>query len=114
MPPPPLPIDPFLPEILDAVRSHRAVVVTAAPGAGKTTFALRVATELLSRGEVRAITVVAPTEHLKGQWAEAAARVGIQLDPAFRNAQERHGASFCAHGWPIGQCTCAQGRHAIG
>jgi ATP-dependent helicase HrpB len=33
----PLPIDPFLPEILDAVRSRRAVVVTAAPGAGKTT-----------------------------------------------------------------------------
>ncbi|HLS72673.1 MAG TPA: DEAD/DEAH box helicase family protein, partial [Actinomycetaceae bacterium] len=72
----------------------RDFLAVATPGAGKTTFALRVATELLSRGEVRAITVVAPTEHLKGQWAEAAARVGIQLDPAFRNAQERHGASF--------------------
>ena len=35
--PSPLPIDPFLPEILDAVRSRRAVVVTDAPGAGKTT-----------------------------------------------------------------------------
>ena len=72
----------------------RDFLAVATPGAGKTTFALRVATELLSRGEVRSITVVAPTEHLKGQWAEAAARVGIQLDPAFRNAQERHGASF--------------------
>jgi ATP-dependent helicase HrpB len=32
-----LPIDDFLPAILDAVRSRRAVVLSAAPGAGKTT-----------------------------------------------------------------------------
>ena len=32
-----LPIDVFIPEILDAARRRRAVVVTAAPGAGKTT-----------------------------------------------------------------------------
>ena len=34
---PPLPIDPCLPDILAAVRRARAVVVTALPGAGKTT-----------------------------------------------------------------------------
>jgi ATP-dependent helicase HrpB len=34
---PPLPIDPFVPLILDAARRSRAVVVTAPPGAGKTT-----------------------------------------------------------------------------
>ena len=56
------------------------------PGAGKTTFALRVATELLDRGEISRITVVAPTEHLKSQWADAAHRVGIRVDPQFRNA----------------------------
>jgi ATP-dependent helicase HrpB len=33
----PLPIDPFIPEILESVRGARAVVITAAPGAGKTT-----------------------------------------------------------------------------
>jgi ATP-dependent RNA helicase HrpB len=33
----PLPIDPLIPEILARVRESRAVVVTAAPGAGKTT-----------------------------------------------------------------------------
>jgi ATP-dependent helicase HrpB len=33
----PLPIDPFLPEILARVRERRALVLTAAPGAGKTT-----------------------------------------------------------------------------
>src|SRR5215467_4213705 len=32
-----LPIDPFVPQVLDAVRSRRAAVVSAAPGAGKTT-----------------------------------------------------------------------------
>jgi ATP-dependent helicase HrpB len=33
----PLPIDPFIPEIVDRVRWSRALVVTAQPGAGKTT-----------------------------------------------------------------------------
>ena len=33
----PLPIDPFVPEVLSRLRQARAVVVTAAPGAGKTT-----------------------------------------------------------------------------
>jgi ATP-dependent helicase HrpB len=32
-----LPIDPFVPAVLAAVRSHRALVLSAAPGAGKTT-----------------------------------------------------------------------------
>ncbi|MGL5930720.1 MAG: DEAD/DEAH box helicase [Dermatophilaceae bacterium] len=65
----------------------RDFLAVATPGAGKTTYALRVATELLDRGVIRALTVVAPTEHLKTQWADAAARVGIQLNPAFSNSQ---------------------------
>lgn len=64
----------------------RDFLAVATPGAGKTTYALRVATELLDRGVVRKITVVAPTEHLKTQWADAAARVGIHIDPNFSNA----------------------------
>ena len=67
----------------------RDFLAVATPGAGKTTFALRVASELLEQGVVEAVTVVAPTEHLKHQWADAASRVGIALDPQFRNA---HGA----------------------
>jgi len=43
----PLPIDPFLEQIRDALRRSRAVVVTAAPGAGKTT---RVPPALLAEG----------------------------------------------------------------
>ncbi|MDM4723246.1 DEAD/DEAH box helicase [Micromonospora sp. WMMA1363] len=66
----------------------------ATPGAGKTTFALRIAAELLADGTVEAVTVVAPTEHLKTQWAESAARVGIQLDATFRNADLHSSADF--------------------
>jgi ATP-dependent helicase HrpB len=32
-----LPVDDFIPQILEAVRSHRALILSAAPGAGKTT-----------------------------------------------------------------------------
>lgn len=77
-----------------ARREPRDFLAVATPGAGKTTFALRIATDLLQRGVVRRVTVVAPTEHLKRQWADAAARVGIHLDPTFRNSQGRHGAHF--------------------
>ncbi|NMR21078.1 DEAD/DEAH box helicase [Cellulomonas fimi] len=81
---------------LDQYRSQapRDFLAVATPGAGKTTFALRIATELLEAGAVRRVTVVAPTEHLKKQWADAAARVGIRLDANFRNAQGRTGAHY--------------------
>ncbi|HEX5333964.1 MAG TPA: DEAD/DEAH box helicase [Cellulomonas sp.] len=83
-------------EALDSYRARqpRDFLAVATPGAGKTTFALRIATELLAARVVRRVTVVAPTEHLKRQWADAAARVGITIDPAFTNAQGRHGHGF--------------------
>jgi superfamily II DNA or RNA helicase len=76
----------------------RDFLAAATPGAGKTTFALRLATELLRRRIVDRIVVVAPTEHLKTQWADAAARVSIRLDPAFSNrhfapARQYHGVA---------------------
>ncbi|MCL2515882.1 MAG: DEAD/DEAH box helicase [Microbacteriaceae bacterium] len=67
----------------------RDFLASATPGAGKTTFALRLATELLGRRTVDRIVVVAPTDHLKRQWAEAAARVGIHIDAEFKNAHRR-------------------------
>ncbi len=41
-----------------------------------------------------AICVITPTEHLKYQWAQAASRMGIALDPAYRNGQGRASADF--------------------
>ncbi|MCC3312193.1 DEAD/DEAH box helicase [Nocardia africana] len=64
----------------------RDFLAVATPGAGKTTFALRLATELLTDRTVDQVTVVAPTEHLKHQWSAAAARIGIQLDSNFSNS----------------------------
>ncbi|MDT7705383.1 MAG: hypothetical protein QOG20_990 [Pseudonocardiales bacterium] len=61
-------------------------LAVATPGAGKTAFALRVASELLADRVIERITVVAPTEHLKTQWSTAAAQVGIAIDPDFRNS----------------------------
>jgi superfamily II DNA or RNA helicase len=69
-------------------------LAVATPGAGKTTFALRIAAELLADRAIDAVTVVAPTEHLKLQWAQAGARVGIQLDPMFRNADVHTSSDF--------------------
>ena len=61
----------------------RDFLAVATPGAGKTTFALSVAAELLGRRIVDRVTIVAPTEHLKLQWAEAAARAGMPIDPTY-------------------------------
>jgi superfamily II DNA or RNA helicase len=69
-------------------------LAVATPGAGKTTFALRVATELVERGTINRIVVVAPTDHLKRQWADAAARVGLSIDPNFKNSDGAHGRDF--------------------
>jgi len=72
----------------------RDFLAVATPGAGKTTFALTVAAELLSRRVVDRVTVVAPTEHLKTQWAEAAARAGIPIDPAYAGRKGRTSQDF--------------------
>ncbi|MGE3193039.1 MAG: DEAD/DEAH box helicase [Microbacteriaceae bacterium] len=74
--------------------THRDFLVSATPGAGKTTFALRLAAELLRRREIDRVTVVAPTEHLKVQWADAAHRAGIRLDPRFSNRHSRESRQY--------------------
>jgi superfamily II DNA or RNA helicase len=74
--------------------AKRDFLLVATPGAGKTTYALTVAKQLLTRREIQAVTIVTPTEHLKYQWAQAANRFNIAIDPSYRNAQGRAGADF--------------------
>ncbi len=72
----------------------RDFLAVATPGAGKTTFALTVAADLLGRRIVDRIVVVAPTEHLKTQWAEAASRAGIPIDPTYSAGQGKTSSEF--------------------
>jgi superfamily II DNA or RNA helicase len=57
-------------------------LAVATPGAGKTTFALTAARHQLAERPGRLI-VVAPTAHLKIQWARAAAAFSLHLDPSW-------------------------------
>jgi superfamily II DNA or RNA helicase len=75
-------------------RAHRDFLAVATPGAGKTTFALTVAAQLMERRMVDRITIVAPTEHLKMQWADAAAKAGIAIDPAYTPTQGKTSKDF--------------------
>ena len=58
-------------------------LAVATPGAGKTSFALTLAANLLARRLIDRIIIVAPTEHLKTQWAEAADKINLAIDPNF-------------------------------
>ena len=75
-------------------QSPRDFAAVATPGAGKTRFALVLAAHLLRTREVQRLTIVAPTEHLKKQWADAAHAHGLHLDPTFTNAAGRSGRDY--------------------
>lgn len=75
-------------EALEAYRTanKRNFLVVATPGAGKTTLALSVAKKLLEAERIDTIIVVAPTDHLRTQWSDAACEMGIYLDPTLANS----------------------------
>lgn len=64
-------------------------LTVATPGAGKTTFALTAARHVMAERPRSRLIVVAPTAHLKVQWARAAARFALHLDPAWSAADGR-------------------------
>jgi superfamily II DNA or RNA helicase len=91
----------------------RDFLAVATPGSGKTTFALRIASELLADGTVERITIVVPTEHLKIQWARAAASIGLSLDPKFSNSNAQNSDEY--HGVVVtyAQVASHPGRHRV-
>ena len=91
----------------------RDFLAVATPGSGKTTFALRIVGELLADGTVERITIVVPTEHLKIQWAKAAAALGISLDPKFSNSNAQNSDEY--HGVVVtyAQVASHPGRHRV-
>lgn len=69
-----------------AAAAHKPdFLAVATPGAGKTTFALAALRTALASTPGR-VVIVAPTAHLKIQWAAAAAGLGLHLDPAWSPA----------------------------
>jgi superfamily II DNA or RNA helicase len=65
---------------------RRDFLVTATPGSGKTTFALALARRLIEQRVIDRVVVVCPTDHLRTQWADAAAAAGVALDGSLTNA----------------------------
>ena len=106
---------------LDALGTHdgEAFLASATPAAGKTTFGLRVAYELLQSGRVQRVAILAPTAHIARQWAADAARYGIDLEPNRPNAEgpepsDRHGVAVTYQAVAAGpkphRSACAQRR----
>ena len=87
----PMPLRAWQVEAIEKYESESPAdfLVTATPGAGKTTFGLALAGRLRATRVVDRVIVVAPTDHLRTQWADAAARTGLLLDPTVANAGGR-------------------------
>jgi superfamily II DNA or RNA helicase len=66
----------------------------ATPGAGKTTFASALSLELLRERAIERVTVVVPTVSLKEQWADAAYRLGLKLQPVDNGQGGHEGSDF--------------------
>jgi superfamily II DNA or RNA helicase len=106
---------------LDALSGHdgEAFLASATPAAGKTTFGLRVAYDMLNAGRVQRVAILAPTAHIARQWAADAARYGIDLEPNRPNAEgpepsDRHGVAVTYQAVAAGPAphrgACAQRR----
>lgn len=85
-------------DAVDALTAHAGAsfLASATPAAGKTTFGLHVAHEMLRSGRAARVVVAAPTTHICRQWAADAARYGIDLEPNRPNGdgaepRDRHG-----------------------
>ncbi len=93
-------------------------LTVATPGAGKTTFALTAAIRRLAApGGPRRLLVVAPTAHLKRQWAAAALGFGMHLDHQWTPAEgdlpgDMHGLVTTYQ--QVAACAPVMGRLATG
>lgn len=79
---------------------HKDFLCVATPGAGKTTFALIAARQVLAqRDDITRIVVVVPSAHLREQWADAAAGLGLILDTHLDDVSSHsHGCIATYHG----------------
>jgi superfamily II DNA or RNA helicase len=66
---------------MNAWNGSEPILISAAPGAGKTRPALEFARAQLHAGQIGAVVVACPTAPLTRQWAHAAHELGIDLAP---------------------------------
>jgi len=78
------------------VRAHtgNSFLASATPAAGKTTFGLHIAHQMLSAGFISRVVVVGPTTHICRQWAADAGRYGIDLEPNRPNSDGPESGDF--------------------
>lgn len=79
------------------VMNPRDFLVTATPGAGKTTFALTLANKLLSVKAINQVIIIVPTDHLRKQWSDSAIEKGIFVDPTLPNDNRLVGEDFMGY-----------------
>jgi superfamily II DNA or RNA helicase len=96
-------------EATEAVRAHSGAsfLASATPAAGKTTFGLHIAHQMLTAGFVSRVVVVGPTTHICRQWAADAGRYGIDLEPNRPNSDGPESGDF--HGVAVTYQTVAAG-----
>ena len=63
----------------DAMGRPADFLVSATPGAGKTTFAVSLAVDLMTRGLIDRVVVIVNTDSLRTQWADKATPFGLHL-----------------------------------
>ncbi len=99
-------------EALDRFEStpNRDFLAVATPGAGKTTFALTAALRDLATHPHRRMIVVAPTQHLKHQWAAAGEVFGLHLEPEWASSD---GFPLDMHGVVVTYQQVAASGHAL-
>jgi superfamily II DNA or RNA helicase len=68
-------------EVLDRWEGAEPILISAAPGAGKTRPALEYARAQLAAGAIDAVVIACPTAPLTRQWARAAHELGLDLAP---------------------------------
>ena len=87
-----------------------ALLISAAPGAGKTRPALEFARRELAGGAVDAVVVACPTAPLTRQWARAATRSGVDLAPDAGSPRPPRGF----HGVAVTYARIAKAPRALG
>jgi len=75
--------------------SNASFLLVAIPGSGKTFASLTVASNWLAAGSDRRVVIVVPTDNLRSQWRDEAAKLGMELQTKEFGTDFKHGFQGC-------------------